>query len=197
MTGIPVQQKFPAATEFLLPLNSLPDVKIISQQKFKHITRNDLNLVQLLRFFDNATPTYINSFSTNSEPKGTVPPISLPKPSNWAPEDDYTNYIPKKYMHFANTVFNPQEFEKLPEHRPYDIDIKLEEGTTLPFGLMYKLTPQEKEAVAEYIHSNLRRGHIRPSTSSAGAPVLFMCKKTGEIHLCIDFRGLNSITKKN
>ncbi|ESK93272.1 hypothetical protein Moror_14566 [Moniliophthora roreri MCA 2997] len=156
MTGIPVQQKFPAATKFLLPLNSPPDVRIISQQKFKHITRNDPNSVQLLRFFDNATPTYINSFLTNSGPEGTVPPISPPKPSNSAPKDNYTNYILKKYMHFTNTVFNPQEFEKLPEHQPYNINIKLEEGTTLLFGLMYKLTPQEKEAVAEYIHLNLR-----------------------------------------
>ncbi|EEB98385.1 hypothetical protein MPER_02115 [Moniliophthora perniciosa FA553] len=92
---------------------------------------------------------------------------------------------------------SPIEFEKLPEHRSWDIDIELEEGTSPPFGPMYKLTPQEKEAVAEYVHTNLKRDHIRPSKSSAGASVLFTRKKTGEIRLCVDFRGLNRITKKN
>uniref|UniRef100_A0A0W0FNC7 Reverse transcriptase domain-containing protein n=1 Tax=Moniliophthora roreri TaxID=221103 RepID=A0A0W0FNC7_MONRR len=197
LSSFSVHDKFPATTDFLTPSNSSPNVKIVSQRKFKRITRNDPNSVQLLRFFDNTTPTYINSYSTNPESDGTTPQAPPPKPPDQVPEDDYLNYVPNKYMDFADTVFNPQEFEKLPDHRPYDIDIELEEGTTPPFGPMYKLTPQEREAVAEYVHTNLKQGHIRPSTSSAGAPVLFTCKKTGEIRLCVNFRGLNSITKKN
>jgi hypothetical protein len=65
------------------------------------------------------------------------------------------------------------------------------------FGPIYRLTPAEREAVAEYVNSNLKRGHIRRSTSLAGAPVLFIKKKTGNIRLCVDFRGLNAITRKN
>jgi Reverse transcriptase (RNA-dependent DNA polymerase) len=51
--------------------------------------------------------------------------------------------------------------------------------------------------VAEYINSNLHCGHIQQSTSSSGAPVLFTCKKIGNICLCVDFCGLNAITWKN
>jgi hypothetical protein len=31
----------------------------------------------------------------------------------------------------------------------------------------------------------------------AASPVLFVKKKTGELHLCVDYHGLNTITKKN
>ena len=38
---------------------------------------------------------------------------------------------------------------------------------------------------------------ICPSHSPGRAPVLFVCKKDGSLRLCIDFRGLNKITKKD
>ena len=66
-----------------------------------------------------------------------------------------------------------------------------------PFGPLYCLTPAEHDALSEHLATNLKQGHIRHSTSSAAAPVLFVCKKAGELCLCVDFRGLNAITKKN
>ncbi len=36
-----------------------------------------------------------------------------------------------------------------------------------------------------------------PSCSPHGAPVLFVKKKTGELCLCVDFHGLNKISKKD
>ncbi|EEB95801.1 hypothetical protein MPER_05174, partial [Moniliophthora perniciosa FA553] len=197
ISSFSVQSVFPSPTEFLEPPNSTPDVKIISEKKFGRLAKKDPDSVRLLRFYDNSNPVYINSFSSDSPSTANDSPNPPPKPPDPIPEEDYRQFIPDKYSDFADTVFNPQEFEKLPEHRSWDIDIELEEGTSPPFGPMYKLTPQEKEAVAEYVHTNLKRGHIRPSKSSAGAPVLFTRKKTGEIRLCVDFRGLNRITKKN
>ena len=41
----------------------------------------------------------------------------------------------------------------------------------------------------------LLRGKIRPSKSSAGAPILFVRKKEGRgLRLCVDYRGLNKVT---
>jgi Reverse transcriptase (RNA-dependent DNA polymerase) len=43
----------------------------------------------------------------------------------------------------------------------------------------------------------MERGWIRESNSPAGTPILFTLKKGGELHLCVDYRGLNRITRKN
>ena len=38
----------------------------------------------------------------------------------------------------------------------------------------------------------IAKGWINPSVSPYGAPILFMCKKTGELWMCVDFQALNS-----
>lgn len=42
-----------------------------------------------------------------------------------------------------------------------------------------------------YIETNLKSGFIRPSKSSAGAPILFVQKGDGSLRMCVDYRGLN------
>lgn len=49
----------------------------------------------------------------------------------------------------------------------------------------------------DYIDENLSKGFIRQSSSPAGAPVLFVKKKDGSLRLCVDYRGLNSVTIKD
>ena len=41
----------------------------------------------------------------------------------------------------------------------------------------------------------LTKGWICPSVSPYGAAVLFVCKKKGELRMCVDFRALNSMTR--
>src|SRR6266540_5103208 len=43
----------------------------------------------------------------------------------------------------------------------------------------------------------LERDIIRESTSSYSAPIVVVDKKTGDRHICIDYRDLNTKTKKN
>ncbi|KAL0934971.1 reverse transcriptase domain protein [Colletotrichum truncatum] len=53
------------------------------------------------------------------------------------------------------------------------------------------------EALDAYLKENLQKGYIRPSTSPAGYPILFVPKKNGKLRLCVDYRKLNDITIKN
>jgi hypothetical protein len=62
---------------------------------------------------------------------------------------------------------------------------------------MYSLSQTELTALQKFIDEHLATGFIRPLWSLHGAPVLFTRKKDGSLCLCIDFRGLNKITKKD
>ncbi|KAI4874604.1 hypothetical protein NFI96_006457, partial [Prochilodus magdalenae] len=64
-----------------------------------------------------------------------------------------------------------------------------------PKSRVYPLTQAEDKALEEYIREALAQGYIRPSTSPAAAGFFFVKKKDGGLRPCIDYRGLNSITK--
>ena len=62
---------------------------------------------------------------------------------------------------------------------------------------MYSLSQNELVALREFIDEHLATGFIRPLRSPYGTPVLFAKKKDGSLRLCVDFHGLNRITKKD
>ena len=66
-----------------------------------------------------------------------------------------------------------------------------------PIGKLYNMSEKELKSLKEYIDEMLGKGFIRSSSSPAGAPVLFAKKKDGTLQLCVDYRALNKITKKN
>ena len=109
---------------------------------------------------------------------------------------DPMSKIPAEYQDYAD-VFSKVEADKLPDHRPYDLSIPLQEGTTPPFGPVYNPSPLELDVLRKYIDDNLQKGFIRHSQSPAGAPILFVKKADGSLHLCVDYRGINKITIKN
>jgi len=106
------------------------------------------------------------------------------------------SHVPKRYHKYGKKLWSP-ESEKLSEHAAWDHEIELEPGTSPRFFPIYKLTEEEGRALKEFVQENLRKGYIRPSQSSAGYPVLFVPKKNGKLRLCIDYRQLNSITRKD
>ena len=107
-----------------------------------------------------------------------------------------TTSIPEQYKDFED-VFLKKNAYILPEHRPYDCAIELEEGTQPPFGPIYNLSQTELAELRKYIDENLAKNFIRHSKSPAGAPILFVKKKDGSPRMCVDYRGLNKVTKKN
>jgi hypothetical protein len=104
--------------------------------------------------------------------------------------------IPSEYHGFAD-VFSKSKADTLALHCEHDLKIELEEGASPPIGTTYSLSPSELESLRTFLDEHLAMGFIRPSSSADAAPVLFVRKKDGSLRLCVDFRGLNKITKKD
>ncbi|CUA78235.1 Transposon Tf2-11 polyprotein [Rhizoctonia solani] len=104
--------------------------------------------------------------------------------------------IPQQYREFAK-VFGEEEFNHLPPHRLYDIDIKLKEDAKLGHAPLYSMTPAESKELKEWLDKELAQGKITPSKSPIASPVMFVKKKDGSLHLVVDYRKLNKATKKN
>ena len=102
--------------------------------------------------------------------------------------------IPQEYLDIAE-VFSEDSAHKLPAHGSHDLSI--ETTSDPPFGPLYNLSQTELEVLRGYIKDNLASGFIQPSSSSAGASILFVKKKDGSLRLCVDYRGLNLVTSKN
>jgi hypothetical protein len=75
--------------------------------------------------------------------------------------------------------------------------IKLKDGVALPYSPIYPLAEPELVVLWEYLDNILARGWIQPSRSPTGALILFVPKKGGKLCLCVNYRALNRITKKN
>ncbi|MBW0469558.1 hypothetical protein O181_009273 [Austropuccinia psidii MF-1] len=93
-------------------------------------------------------------------------------------------------------VFSKVKSEKLPPHCACDHHIELE-GSLPPVGVIYSLSNQESDTLRAYISKNVEKGFIRPSSSSTGAPVLFVKKKDGSLCLCVDYHKIFAVTRKN
>ena len=109
---------------------------------------------------------------------------------------DPAQVLPKEYHEFLD-VFSKKEADQLPPHRVYDHKITLQPGTTPPHQAMYGMSQAELQVVKQYIKENLSKGFIRASSSPAAAPILFVKKPGGGLRLCVDYRRLNEITKKD
>jgi len=64
-------------------------------------------------------------------------------------------------------------------------------------GTIYSLSKFKQEALKEFIDENLTNGFIHSASSPHGALVLFIKKEDGSLWLCVDFRRLNRIMKKD
>jgi hypothetical protein len=59
-----------------------------------------------------------------------------------------------------------------------------------------RLSPSERAELNRQLKDVVDAGFIRPSYSEFGSPILFVRKADGSLRLCIDYRGLNEVTRK-
>ena len=104
--------------------------------------------------------------------------------------------LPEEFQAFA-PMFSLEKAAVLPAFNKHAHQIDLEGETVPPAGPIYPLAEPELEVLRAYIDDALATGRIRYSRSPAGAPVLFVPKKGGQLRLCVDYRALNKLTKKN
>jgi hypothetical protein len=85
----------------------------------------------------------------------------------------------------------------LPHRKDTDYRIELIDGKEPLYSPLYNLSESELGVLRQYLEENLANRRIQHSNSLASAPVLFVLKKDGGLRLCIDYRGLKSITIKD
>ena len=104
--------------------------------------------------------------------------------------------LPARYQKYTD-VFNQSEAETLPEHRPYDHKIILEGPLPNSYSPLYKQNLEELEATKKFVQDQLRHGWIEHSRSPFASPVLCVRKPNGGLRICVDYRKLNNLTRKD
>ncbi|GKF71422.1 hypothetical protein Tco_0207536, partial [Tanacetum coccineum] len=91
----------------------------------------------------------------------------------------------------------PKDLSGFPLQRQVEFCIDLVHGVTPVAKSPYRLAPSEMQELSGQLHELQDKGFIRPSHSPWEAIVLFVKKKDGSLHMCIDYRELNKLTIKN
>ena len=109
----------------------------------------------------------------------------------------YAELLKQQSLNKFPTLFPETLPPELPPSDRVTHGIELVPNAKIPPRKLYRQSIPEltetKKQLTEYINA----GHIRPSTSPFGAPILLVKKKDGTMRMCIDYRGLNDITVKN
>ena len=100
-------------------------------------------------------------------------------------ENVIVSMILYKIIDYIN-VFFKKNAEKLPEYEEDDYVIKLNKQDS-SFEFLYNLSSSELKTLWKYFDNVLVKGWIRHFISPAEASVLFVPKRDGSLHLCVDY----------
>src|SRR5258708_14372234 len=112
-------------------------------------------------------------------------------------EKTFEEMVPKAYRHYKD-IFSKSHSDRMPEHKPWDLEIDIKEGKELPKPKKaFPMSPREYEALKEFLKQETQLGRIRPSKSETARRVFFIKKKDGKLRFVQDYRALNEVTVKN
>jgi hypothetical protein len=107
------------------------------------------------------------------------------------------NIVSQEYTKYQELFQEKERSQNLLKHQSWNHKIFLEEEQTLRFMLTYRLTEQQLAKLQKYLNKNLKKDYIQSSTLSAEYLILFISKKNEKLQLCMNYRQLNNIIKKN
>ncbi|GJT81628.1 putative reverse transcriptase domain-containing protein [Tanacetum coccineum] len=181
-----------------ISLASMLNIPPITIDTFYNVEMADGNLVSTNTVIQGATLTLLN------QPfKIDLMPIKLGSFNviigmNWLSKYHAKIICDKKVIHIpikGETLIIRVMKKKSNEKRLEDIPVVREFLEVFPEDLP-GLPPVHQE-LSNQLQELADRGFIRPSTSTWGAPVLFVKKKDGSFIMCIDYQELNKLTVKN
>ena len=76
------------------------------------------------------------------------------------------------------------------------ISMEIDTGNAVPKRQPTRRTPfAAREEISRQLSLMQEQGVIRPSSSPWASPVVLVRKKDGSLRFCVDYRGINSVTK--
>ena len=102
-----------------------------------------------------------------------------------------------KLLQEYKDVFPDDLPDGLPPARAIEHHIDLIPGAEPTSRAPFRLSFSELQEMKKLLDELLEKGHIQPSVSPFGVPVLFIKKKDSPLRMCIDYWMLNKITVKN
>ena len=109
----------------------------------------------------------------------------------------YAELLKQQSLNKYPTLFPETLPPELPPSDRVTHGIELIPNAKIPPRKLYRQSVSELSETKKQLTEYINTGHIRPSTSPFGAPILLVLKKDGTMRMCIDYRGLNDITVKN
>ena len=96
------------------------------------------------------------------------------------------------------SVLNLKKIDKLSFHKSYDHKVELTKNSNqLSRSRMYSLSFKKLEILQKYFHENLQKRFINSSKTLYVSLILFVVKFNEHLWLCVDYRKLNVIIKRN
>ena len=105
-------------------------------------------------------------------------------------------HLPQWLKDFID-IFLKIRLNQLPPHRAFNYKITLLQEPNAKLSPLYKMFTPELEKVHKYLIENLEKGYITLNNSPFASPVLFVKKKDGSLRFYINYRRLNTISKKD
>lgn len=177
------------------PLDSECDVILPHWWLQEHQPAGYFDNVQKLQFPSEYCQRHCTSQVLLTEPRSSKGPSPAVVASIQEATQQALSKVPERFREFL-PIMSKQAAQRLPDHQPWDHSIDLMEGKNPPWGPLYAMSTRELDTLKPWLEEMLNSGRIRRSTSSCGAPLMFVEKKdpNDPLRPVVDYRGLNSIT---